>query len=322
MRSQTVARFFHSCSSNNRAGTSRVPAGSSARTIASIPPRAGRRPRSALRTVAHRPAPLLSSLHLGVPPPGDVVSRCRLLLSTRPFITGSAACPARRRSRFVGRAPRADPDERGERGCRRTRAHADGRRRRARRRPCAASSPSGARGPTSARCSPSVTALSRAGTTGRASRSKVWIQPEQRQSTDGARRYATRVRDAFLDWDALAPPVRFAFTADSASADVHVTFIDHFNEPISGRTKWARDDDWWIIDADIVLAVHHRNGRDARRRSDERAWRCTRSATCSASITPRTRRASWRRASASARSRRADRRPCACSTRSRREAVR
>ena len=41
---------------------------------------------------------------------------------------------------------------------------------------------------------------------------------------------------------------------------MHITFVDHFDEPISGRTKWARDDDWWIIGADIVLAVHHRNG--------------------------------------------------------------
>jgi hypothetical protein len=87
----------------------------------------------------------------------------------------------------------------------------------------------------------------------------VWIQPNAdiKEFRPG---FATGVRDAFLDWDALLLPVRFAFTPDSASADVHVTFIDHFDEPISGRTKWARDDDWWIIGADIVLAVHHRNG--------------------------------------------------------------
>jgi hypothetical protein len=88
---------------------------------------------------------------------------------------------------------------------------------------------------------------------------KVWVQASS--DIDGWHpEYATGVRTAFLDWDALHLPVRFAFTADSASADVHVSFIDHFDEPISGRTKWARDDDWWIIDADIVLAVHHRSG--------------------------------------------------------------
>jgi hypothetical protein len=87
----------------------------------------------------------------------------------------------------------------------------------------------------------------------------IWIQPSS-EVNEWRPSYATGVRNAFLEWDALHLPVRFAFIADSAHADVHVSFIDHFDEPISGRTKWARDDDWWIIDADIVLAVHHRSG--------------------------------------------------------------
>ena len=87
----------------------------------------------------------------------------------------------------------------------------------------------------------------------------VWIQPTSDivgWSTD----YADDVRGAFREWDALALPVRFAFTEDSSAADVHVNFVDHFDEEISGRTKWARDDDWWITDGDIVLAVYHRDG--------------------------------------------------------------
>jgi hypothetical protein len=87
----------------------------------------------------------------------------------------------------------------------------------------------------------------------------VWIQPNS-DVADWRSQYATRVRDAFLAWDDLELPVRFEFMSDSAAADIHVSFIDHFEEPISGRTKWARDDDWWIIDADIILAVHHRSG--------------------------------------------------------------
>jgi hypothetical protein len=87
----------------------------------------------------------------------------------------------------------------------------------------------------------------------------IWIQPTSTIDdwTDG---YVASVRDAVSDWDALGLPVRFAFAADSARADVHVTFIDQFDEAISGRTKWERDDNWWITDADIVLAVHHRSG--------------------------------------------------------------
>jgi hypothetical protein len=88
---------------------------------------------------------------------------------------------------------------------------------------------------------------------------KVWIQPTS-DINEFRPEFTTEVRDAFRDWDSLLLPVRFAFTSDSAAADVHVTFIDHFDEPISGRTKWARDEDWWIIGADIVLAVHHHNG--------------------------------------------------------------
>jgi predicted Zn-dependent protease len=87
----------------------------------------------------------------------------------------------------------------------------------------------------------------------------VWIQwagdlPEWNEG------YRDQVRQAVREWDEVGLPVRFAFTGDSARADVHVSFVDHFDEPISGRTKWARDDDWWITDADITLAVHHRAG--------------------------------------------------------------
>jgi hypothetical protein len=88
---------------------------------------------------------------------------------------------------------------------------------------------------------------------------RVWVQPAASlEDWDGA--YVSEVRAAFREWDALRLPVRFAFTGDSARADVHVTFIDHFEDPISGRTKWVRDDDWWITDADIILATHHRGG--------------------------------------------------------------
>ena len=54
--------------------------------------------------------------------------------------------------------------------------------------------------------------------------------------------------------------MRFAFIADSARADVHVTWVDQFHEPISGKTVWARDEGWWIVGADITIAVHHSQG--------------------------------------------------------------
>jgi hypothetical protein len=88
---------------------------------------------------------------------------------------------------------------------------------------------------------------------------RVWIQPSS-DVVDWSPTYVDEVYAAFDEWDALDLPVSFTYVADSTDAEVHVTWIDHFREPISGRTKWARDDDWWITDASIVLAVHHHRG--------------------------------------------------------------
>jgi hypothetical protein len=87
----------------------------------------------------------------------------------------------------------------------------------------------------------------------------VWVQPEA-SIEDFTSSYVASVRAAFQEWGALNLPIRFSFSDDSADADVHVNWIDHFNEPISGRTRWARDDDWVITDANIILAVHHHRG--------------------------------------------------------------
>lgn len=88
---------------------------------------------------------------------------------------------------------------------------------------------------------------------------RVWIQPTS-AVPDFRSSFVGKVRSAFDSWQALRIPVRFVFVPDSAGADVHVTWIDHFKEEISGRTHWARDDHWWITDANIVLAIHHNHG--------------------------------------------------------------
>lgn len=72
--------------------------------------------------------------------------------------------------------------------------------------------------------------------------------------------FPARVRDAFEEWSDLGIPVRFQFVTDSADADVHVAWIDHFDTPISGKTLWARDRNWWIVNANITLALHHNAG--------------------------------------------------------------
>ena len=87
----------------------------------------------------------------------------------------------------------------------------------------------------------------------------VWIQPAS-SVRDFSPSFVARVRAAFEEWDSLHLPVHFTFVDDSSDADVHVNWIDRFREPISGRTRWARDDSWTITDANITLAVHHNQG--------------------------------------------------------------
>jgi predicted Zn-dependent protease len=88
---------------------------------------------------------------------------------------------------------------------------------------------------------------------------RVWVQALPALA-DWNPAYPGQVRDAFSTWEAAGAPVPFTFVVDSAAADVHVTWVDHFEEQISGKTMWARDDNWWIVDANIAIALHHNHG--------------------------------------------------------------
>lgn len=88
---------------------------------------------------------------------------------------------------------------------------------------------------------------------------RVWIQNGTWLSDWDDERSAI-VRRAFTSWSETGLPLLFTFVLDSAAADVHVTWTDRFNESISGKTLWAHNDAWWIVDASIQLAVHHRDG--------------------------------------------------------------
>jgi hypothetical protein len=88
---------------------------------------------------------------------------------------------------------------------------------------------------------------------------RVWVAPGDPQ-VGWIPVFNDQVRAAFTQWTDAGVPLRFAFVQDSTAADIHVTWVDRFNEPISGKTLWARDDRWWIVSADITLAVHHQDG--------------------------------------------------------------
>ncbi|HEX4684168.1 MAG TPA: matrixin family metalloprotease [Gemmatimonadaceae bacterium] len=87
----------------------------------------------------------------------------------------------------------------------------------------------------------------------------VWIQPKSPLANFSSA-FVGQVREAFREWDEVELPLHFRFVNDSASAEVHVTWIDRFDEPISGRTRWERDDAWEITSANIVLALRHHQG--------------------------------------------------------------
>jgi hypothetical protein len=87
----------------------------------------------------------------------------------------------------------------------------------------------------------------------------VWIQPRPGLA-DFWPDFRNRARDAFYTWAAAGVPVTFSFIDDSTAAEVRVRWVNSFPEA-SGKTYWARDQYWWIVDADIELAVHQPNGQ-------------------------------------------------------------
>ncbi len=88
---------------------------------------------------------------------------------------------------------------------------------------------------------------------------RVWIQPYS-VVTDWSPVFLPLVRDAFIEWTDGGAPLNFSFVLDSASAEVHVLWVDRFAEPISGKTLWTHDERWHILDATVMIAVHHQGG--------------------------------------------------------------
>ena len=87
----------------------------------------------------------------------------------------------------------------------------------------------------------------------------VWVQ-QRPDLEDWDEEYVRAVSDAFMAWDSVKLPVGFRMESDSSKADIEVTWVAKFNEQISGRTRWSRDENWWIVGGSIVLAIHHQQG--------------------------------------------------------------
>lgn len=88
---------------------------------------------------------------------------------------------------------------------------------------------------------------------------RVWVENDP--ALEGWNpEFEGQVRAAFEAWATVDIPMRFRFVRDSADAEVHVTWVERFHEPISGKTRWARDSRWWIVDGNITIALFHNTG--------------------------------------------------------------
>ncbi|HEY2164287.1 MAG TPA: matrixin family metalloprotease [Gemmatimonadaceae bacterium] len=91
---------------------------------------------------------------------------------------------------------------------------------------------------------------------------RIWVQSGT-DVRDWDLRYAAAARDAFAEWATDELPMRFDFVMDSATSDVHVSWVDRF-PPTDGMrvgfTRRTTDQNGWIVNADIVVAVHDSAG--------------------------------------------------------------
>ena len=87
----------------------------------------------------------------------------------------------------------------------------------------------------------------------------VWVQPTTTLN-DFWPRFVDRTHDAFYTWAASGVPMRFLFVDDSSQAEVHVFWVDRFDDSAAGKTYWSRDPNWWIVGADIEIALHRSTG--------------------------------------------------------------
>jgi hypothetical protein len=88
---------------------------------------------------------------------------------------------------------------------------------------------------------------------------RVWIEPSALPGYNSE--FARAVEASFNDWANIGLPFIFTFVRDSSRAEVHVTWVDRFEERMTGRTLWRHDRHGWIVGGSIELALHLPDGR-------------------------------------------------------------
>ena len=88
---------------------------------------------------------------------------------------------------------------------------------------------------------------------------RVWLEPARRGAAGNVgglsdRERMQRVRVAFHRWELVGVPVRFAFTRDTAEAEVRVRWVDTLPGPRAGFIRWTSNEQGWLTGADVALA--------------------------------------------------------------------
>ncbi len=88
---------------------------------------------------------------------------------------------------------------------------------------------------------------------------RVWIDRAP-PLADWAPEFAVAAQQGFNRWNAAGIPVRMAFVIDSADAEVRVRWADRLEEKRVGVALRTRNSDYWLVAADVTLAVHEPGG--------------------------------------------------------------
>ena len=88
---------------------------------------------------------------------------------------------------------------------------------------------------------------------------RVWVEPFS-EIPDWRPEYVTTARLAFDRWTGAGLPVQIKFLVDSAGAEVRVFWTDRFPDSRIGSTRRIRDQHWWLLAADLTLAIHGSSG--------------------------------------------------------------
>jgi predicted Zn-dependent protease len=91
---------------------------------------------------------------------------------------------------------------------------------------------------------------------------RVWVQ-SRTDVPDYQPADAQTAQEAFADWQHSGFPLRFDFILDSVTADIRLIWTDRFSPDAGlrvGSTRRTSDQHGWIVDAQILVAVHDSAG--------------------------------------------------------------